>query len=93
MSGVKANLSRKIIDKNKLSQEDIEDIVPEGIEATVPYQGKASEVIKQLIGGLRSGLSYCGVNNLQNLKRNSEFIKITEAGKIESKPHDVDIIK
>ncbi len=59
----------------------------------VPYKGKASEIIKQLIGGLRSGLSYCGVSNLEDLKKNAEFIKITEAGKIESKPHDVNVIK
>ena len=92
MAGVAANLSKKSLN-GKINQEDVEDIVPEGIEAMVPYRGKASEVIKQLIGGLKSGLSYCGVDNLQDLKKNAEFIKITEAGKIESKPHDVDVIK
>ena len=88
MAGVTANLSRKATN-SKVKQDDIEDIVPEGVEAVVPYRGKSSEVIKQLIGGLRSGLSYCGVNNLEDLRKNAEFIKITEAGKIESKPHDV----
>jgi IMP dehydrogenase len=92
MAGITANLSRKIAN-NKIKQDDVEDIIPEGVEAMVPYKGKASEIIKQLIGGLRSGLSYCGVSNLDDLKKNAEFIKITEAGKIESKPHDVDIIK
>jgi len=88
MAGVTANLSRKATN-GKVKQDDIEDIVPEGVEAVVPYRGKSSEIIKQLIGGLRSGLSYCGVNNLEDLRKNAEFIKITEAGKIESKPHDV----
>ena len=77
----------------KITQEDVEDIVPEGVEAKVPYRGKVSGVIKQLIGGLRSGLSYCGVSNLNDLRKNAEFIKISEAGKVESKPHDVSVIK
>jgi len=93
MAGISANLTRRAFENNELKQEDVEEIVPEGVEAMVPYKGKASEIIKQLIGGLRSGLSYCGVNNLEDLKKNAEFIKITEAGKIESKPHDVDVIK
>ena len=93
MATTAANISKQSIDNKKIEQEDIDDIVPEGIEAVVKYKGKASEVLKQLIGGLRSGLSYCGVNNLKDLKNNAEFIKITEAGKIESHPHDVEVIK
>ena len=93
MATTAANISKQSIDNKKIEQEDIDDIVPEGIEAVVKYKGKASEVLKQLIGGLRSGLSYCGVNNLKDLKNNAEFIKITEAGKIESNPHDVEVIK
>ena len=92
MAGVTANLARKS-SNGKITQEDVEDIVPEGVEAKVPYRGKVSGVIKQLIGGLRSGLSYCGVNNLEDLRKNAEFIKISEAGKVESKPHDVSVIK
>ncbi|AJF62220.1 MAG: Inosine-5'-monophosphate dehydrogenase [archaeon GW2011_AR20] len=92
MAGVTANLARKS-SNGKITQEDVEDIVPEGVEAKVPYRGKVSGVIKQLIGGLRSGLSYCGVSNLNDLRKNAEFIKISEAGKVESKPHDVSVIK
>ena len=93
MASISANITKKRIDQEKLEQEDIEDVVPEGVEAMVPYKGKVSEIIKQLLGGIRSGLSYCGVNNLEDLKKNSEFVKISEAGKIESNPHDVEVIK
>ena len=93
MASVSASASKKAIDNSGLKQDDVEEIVPEGVEAIVQYKGKASEVIKQLMGGLRSGLSYCGVNNLQDLKKNAEFVKITKAGLIESNPHDVDVIK
>jgi IMP dehydrogenase len=68
---------------------DLSDYVPEGVEAIVPYKGSAVNVARQLVGGLRSGLSYCGAGNLQELRKNGEFIKITEVGLKESKPHDV----
>lgn len=68
---------------------DLSDFVPEGVEAIVPYKGGAVFVIRQLAGGLRSGLSYCGASNLKELKSNGRFIKITDVGLIESKPHDV----
>ncbi|MEK6835419.1 MAG: IMP dehydrogenase [Nanoarchaeota archaeon] len=93
MASIAANLSNKSINNSELKQDDVEDIVPEGVESFVPYKGKASEVIKQLIGGLRSGLSYCGVSNLEDLRKNAEFVKITKAGKIESMPHDVELIE
>ena len=68
---------------------DLTDYVPEGVEAIVPYKGGAVSVIRQLAGGLRSGLSYCGASNLQELRRNGEFIMITDVGLKESLPHDV----
>jgi IMP dehydrogenase len=68
---------------------DLIDYVPEGVEAIVPYKGTAVNVIRQLVGGLRSGLSYCGASTLSELRRNSEFIRITEVGLKESNPHDV----
>ena len=71
------------------AREDIDDYVPEGVEAIVPYKGSAVSVVRQLIGGLRSGLSYCGAGNLDELRNNGEFIRITEVGLRESKPHDV----
>jgi IMP dehydrogenase len=74
----------------KESQEtDLGDYVPEGVEAIVPYKGSAVNVVRQLVGGLRSGLSYCGAGNLQELRNNGEFIRITEVGLKESMPHDV----
>lgn len=74
------------------SHEDLVDYVPEGVEAIVPYKGSAISVIHQLAGGLRSGLSYCGAKNLEELRTNAEFIRITEVGLVESKPHDVEQI-
>ena len=68
---------------------DLNDYVPEGVEAIVPYKGGAVNVIRQLAGGLRSGLSYCGAKDLNELRRNAKFIRITEVGLKESLPHDV----
>jgi IMP dehydrogenase len=64
-------------------------LVPEGIEGRVPYKGPAADVIFQMVGGLRSGLGYCGVCDLRGLKSETEFIQITSAGLRESHPHDV----
>ncbi len=68
---------------------DLIDYVPEGVEAIVPYKGRAVNVIRQLVGGLKSGLSYCGSRNLKDLRLNGEFMRITEVGLKESMPHDV----
>ncbi|MGI0090713.1 MAG: IMP dehydrogenase [Nitrososphaerales archaeon] len=70
-------------------QEDLGDYVAEGVEAIVPYKGGAVSVVRQLAGGLRSGLSYCGAGSLAELRKNAEFIRITEVGLKESMPHDV----
>jgi len=71
---------------------DLNDYVPEGIEAMVPYKGSVVEIIRQLVGGMRSGLSYCGAKTILQMQMNAEFIKITSAGYVESQPHDVDAI-
>jgi len=63
--------------------------VPEGVEGTVPYRGKLSEIIYQLLGGLRSGLSYCGCTHLEELIGKGSFVQITAAGVRESHPHDI----
>jgi IMP dehydrogenase len=70
--------------------DDLDDYVPEGVEAIVPYKGSAVSVLRQLAGGLRSGMSYCGARNLEELRTNGEFIRMTEVGLAESKPHDVE---
>lgn len=74
-------------------QENVLKLVPEGIEGRVAYKGPLSDTIYQLIGGLRSGMGYCGVKSISELKKNSQFIKITGAGLKESHPHDVQITK
>jgi IMP dehydrogenase len=73
-------------------EDDIKKLVPEGIEARVPYKGLLSEVIYQLIGGLRSGMGYCGTFNIESL-HNAKFVRITHSGLIESHPHDVTITR
>lgn len=73
-------------------EEDIKKLVPEGIVAQVPYKGTVSEVVYQLVGGLRSGMGYCGAKNIEALRK-AQFVKITNAGFLESHPHDVTITK
>ncbi|MFQ3587755.1 MAG: IMP dehydrogenase [Fimbriimonadaceae bacterium] len=68
-------------------------IVPEGVEGRVPYKGQLQDTIAQLVGGLRSGMGYLGANNLDELRKHAEFLKITNAGLRESHPHDVWITK
>jgi IMP dehydrogenase len=74
-------------------QKELSKLVPEGIEATVPYKGPIAEVLYQMMGGLRSGMGYCGCANLDDLKIKARFVKITNAGLNESHPHDVDNVK
>ena len=81
--------------KDRYFQEDSEakKFVPEGIEGRTEYKGPLSDTIYQLMGGLRSGMGYTGSANLQELREESQFIKITGAGMVESHPHDVQITK
>ncbi|MGB4505185.1 MAG: IMP dehydrogenase [Syntrophaceticus sp.] len=75
-------------------QENIPDkFVPEGVEGRVPYRGPVSEIIYQLIGGLRAGMGYCGVKNIEELQTKTKFIRITNASLRENHPHSVDITK
>ena len=74
-------------------QTDSDKLVPEGIEGMVAYKGPIKETIGQLLGGIRSSMGYCGVKNIQEFHKNSEFIEITSAGVKESHPHDVNITK
>ena len=82
-------------DSNRYFQEDIdaEKLVPEGVEGRVPYKGWAINVINQLIGGLRQSMGYVGCKNIQEMKENSRFVEITNAGMTESHVHDVQITK
>jgi IMP dehydrogenase len=74
-------------------EDDIKKLVPEGIEARVPYKGTLSEVIYQMTGGLRAGMGYLGAKNIAVLKRDAKFVRITSSGIIESHPHDVTITR
>ncbi len=94
MASFSASLGRKYRENAEMNtdNDDLNDYVPEGVEAMVPYKGSVIEIIRQLVGGVRSGLSYCGVKTISEMHENAEFIKISAAGYKESQPHDVDVI-
>lgn len=79
--------------KDRYFQENAKKFVPEGVEGRVPYRGSVSDIIYQMKGGLRSGMGYCGKRNIEELRKNSEFVRITNAGLLESHPHDISISK
>jgi len=74
-------------------EDDIKKLVPEGIVGRVPYKGELFETMHQFIGGLRAGMGYCGAKDVEMLKENGKFIRITSSGITESHPHDVAITK
>jgi IMP dehydrogenase len=74
-------------------EDDVQKLVPEGIEGRVPYKGPLAETIHQMTGGLRAAMGYCGAHNIKDLKSRSKFIRMTDAGLRESHPHDVSITK
>ncbi len=93
MASFYASLGRKYREEGELNiEEDLNDYVPEGVEALVDYKGSVKDIIRHLVGGLRSGLSYCGARNITELQQNAKFIKMTTAGYIESMPHDVKVM-
>ena len=79
--------------KDRYFQEGAKKLVPEGVEGRVPYKGTLSDTVFQLMGGLRSGMGYCGAHTIQELHEKAEFIRITNAGLLESHPHDISITK
>ena len=79
--------------KDRYFQDDAKKLVPEGVEGRVPYRGQLSEIIFQLMGGLRSGMGYCGQPTINDLRTKARFVKITSASLIESHPHDISITK
>lgn len=84
MASFGANISRKKVDKNVVDPQEVFDIVPEGVESSVPYRGSVKEIVYQLIGGVRSGMSYCGASNLAELRKNAKFIRLTNSAASES---------
>lgn len=92
-----ASLGAAMSRPDRQYEDDEEDpawtrMVAEGVEAAVPYQGSANDVLHQLLGGLRSGLSYGGAMTIEELQADAEFVPITQAGMRESKPHDVEVL-
>lgn len=93
MASLGASLGRKSKESGTLSMEDdLNDYVAEGVEAMVPYKGSVTDILKQLTGGIRSGLSYCGAHTISQMQENAEFIKMSRAGFAESQPHDVSLM-
>jgi len=94
MASFYASLGRKYREEGSqvIESDDLNDYVPEGVEAMVSYKGSVVDIIRQLVGGLRSGLSYCGAKTIVEMQKNAKFIKITSAGYIESLPHDVEVV-
>lgn len=79
--------------KDRYFQENMDKLVPEGIEGRTPYKGSVADTVFQLVGGLRAGMGYCGVGTIEDLINKTQFIRITSAGLKESHPHDVIITK
>lgn len=79
--------------KDRYFQENSKKLVPEGVEGRVPYKGTVSDAIFQLVGGIRSGMGYCGCETIEQLHEKAQFVKITGAGLKESHPHDIYITK
>ncbi|MEA3378619.1 MAG: IMP dehydrogenase [Nanoarchaeota archaeon] len=89
MASFGANLGRK---ERLKSNSNLADYTPEGVEALVPYRGSCAEVLGQLLGGLRSGMSYSGAHTIEELRRKGYFVRITSGGLVESKPHDLNVL-
>ncbi len=93
MASLAASIGRKSKETGSMSlDDDLNDYVAEGVEAMVPHKGTVTDILKQLTGGVRSGLSYCGAHNILQMQENAEFIKMSRAGFAESQPHDVSLM-
>ncbi len=93
MASLAASIGRKSKETGSISlDDDLNDYVAEGVEAMVPYKGTVTDILKQLTGGVRSGLSYCGAHTIDQMQENAEFIKMSRAGFAESQPHDVSLM-
>lgn len=92
MASREANMDRKQREGDDVTQEEIEEYVAEGVEAAVPYRGRAREVLNQLVGGLQSGMSYSGAHSIEEFQQKAIFVRMTGAGLKESGPHDVEVL-
>jgi len=89
MAGYGANMSKR---QKITGKDDVFDLVPEGVEGMVPYRGAVQGIIRQLVGGVCSGISYCGAHDIESMQRNAEFLRITPSGRTESSSHDINRI-
>jgi len=88
MAGYGANISKA--EREQQADDDVFlDMVPEGVEGNVPYKGPIAPIVKQLVGGLRSGISYCGARTIPEMQRNARFVRMTPSGLKESGSHDI----
>lgn len=78
---------------DRYSQDKRDKLVPEGVEGRVPYRGKLGEFVYQMVGGLRAGMGYCGAATIEELREKSRFVRVTNAGVVESHPHDILVTK
>jgi IMP dehydrogenase len=92
MASLTANVARQEIEKGEVEDDELAEVIPEGVEAVVPDRGDVFDILHQFVGGLRSGMSYCGAQTLDALWENAEFIRITPAGREESGVHDVSVL-
>ena len=93
MASAQANVARKSREgENEVTQDEIDEYVSEGVEAAVPYRGKAREVLMQLVGGLQSGMSYSGAHSIEEMQAKAMFVRMTGSGLRESHPHDVEVL-
>jgi IMP dehydrogenase len=75
------------------AEDDIQKLVPEGIEGRVPFKGNLADTVYQMMGGLRAAMGYCGCRTIAEMKKKAQFIRMTEAGLRESHPHNISITK
>ena len=87
------NYTREENTKYTVVWENAKKLVPEGVEGRVAYKGTVEDTVFQLMGGLRAGMGYCGTANIEALKENGQFVKISAASLKESHPHDIHITK
>lgn len=94
MASLTANVDRRLVDRRDEVEleNELEKVVPEGVEAVVPYRGAVADILYQLVGGLRSGMSYVGAETIEALWEKAEFVRITPAGRQESGVHDVTLL-
>eukprot|EP01065_Artemidia_motanka_P018617 TRINITY_DN2194_c0_g1_i1.p1 TRINITY_DN2194_c0_g1~~TRINITY_DN2194_c0_g1_i1.p1 ORF type:complete len:527 (+),score=201.91 TRINITY_DN2194_c0_g1_i1:102-1583(+) len=87
MAGFGANMSKR--EREQASQDDIFEMTPEGVEGVVAYKGPVEGILRGMVGGLRSGISYCGATNIADMQQKCDFVRVTPAGLIESGAHDI----